>query len=100
MTETLDVGDQARIEGVFTDPAGAALSPTALSVTVKFPSGNPQTFVLGTDSELSEVVAGTIRLLLPITLAGLHKTNWRATAGVIAAGSISFQVRQPYENSD
>ena len=94
MTTEYDIGDLARITAAFTDgTSGAAIDPTAVSLTYKDPAGTLKTLVYGTDNALVKDSTGNYHADINVTLNGTWTYRWFSTGTGQAASEGTFQVR-------
>lgn len=86
-----DVGDRARVWGVFQSLAGVDTDPTTIVCKYQDPSGNETSVTYPT----SIVKSSTGRYYLDIDVdeAGTWYYRWNATGAVVAAGETSFIAR-------
>jgi hypothetical protein len=90
--ETFQVGDKPRLEGTFTNSAGTAIDPTAVSFKVKDPSGNIDTYVYGTNPEVVKEGTGVYYADIEADEAGTWYYRYFSTGTGQAAGEGSFEV--------
>lgn len=103
---THDVGDLVTLWSVFTDALGAQADPTAVTLTVRDPSGvessvTPSPAVEGdlpvasaaTGQTLTDVT-GVYKGEVAIDSSGLWRYRWEGTGAITEAGEGSFHVRR------
>ena len=90
---TYDIGDTVRLKGEFTDDAGAAADPTAVSMIVKDPAGTKTTYTYAL-AQITKLAVGIYYYDLTITMAGDWYYRFSGTGAVVTAGEQYFNVRQ------
>lgn len=84
-----DVGDVARLRAVFTDDAGAAVTPGEVTFRVKAPDGTTTTV------PNEATVMGTYEALVEVTAPGRWRYRVASTGAGQAAGEGEFLARTP-----
>lgn len=90
---TYDIGDQARIAVTFTNIAGTATDPTAISLTVVTPGRASQTYTYAA-AEITRDAVGTYHKDVTLTEHGTWSFRWQATGDLVAAEEGSLFVRR------
>lgn len=93
-TEAKDVGDSIRLNGPFTDIAGADADPTAIVLTIKEPDGGVVTKNWPTPADITKDGTGKFHFDFAITKAGRHIVNWTGTGAVATAAEQEFYARR------
>ena len=93
-TEAKDIGDSIRLNGTFTDIAGADADPTAIVLTVKEPDGVVVTKNWPTPADITTDATGRFHFDFAITKAGRHVVNWTGTGVVATASEDEFYGRR------
>lgn len=88
-----DVGDTARVTGLFYDSADALADPGTLTFTFLDPSGNATTYTYGTDAELVKSTTGTFYVDLVFDERGMWHYRWEASGARVGAQEGQFKVR-------
>lgn len=94
MAEIYDINDQPRITNTFTNLAGDATDPTAVTCNVKSPSGTTTVYTYGTDANLTKLETGVYALDLPLTESGCYKWKFNGTGALIASDQGRINVRR------
>ena len=92
-TNPYDKGDLVRVSVAFTDLAGAAVDPTAVTVRVKPPTGTLVVWVYGTDAEVVKDATGAYHADVDIDETGSWYFRWEGTGAAQAAAERLFTVR-------
>lgn len=87
-----DIGDVARLSSAFTNTAGAAADPTAVTVKVRPPSGEIITRTYAA-SEIVKDSTGNYHFDYTILEEGVHYYKFYGTGAVVAAEESSFEVQ-------
>ncbi len=82
------VGQTVRLSISFSDAAGTALDPAAVTLRVKDPSQAVASY--GLDSGLVKDAVGTFHADITTTLSGAHLYRWEGTTPGCAAESLFF----------
>lgn len=93
-TPANDLGDSIRLNGTYTDIAGAAADPTAIVLTIKEPDGVVVTKNYPTPADITRTALGVFYYDFAITKAGRHVANWTGTGAVATAEEIEFYARR------
>lgn len=88
-----DVGDLVRVSGAFTNAAGAAADPSALTFAYTPPSGATVTLTYGTDAALVKDSTGNYHVDLDLDAAGKWFWRWAATGTAQGAGQGEFDAQ-------
>lgn len=91
--DVYDIGDLVRVSGAFTNAAGTATDPTAVSLKVIAPDGTQTTYVYGTDAEVVKDSTGNYHADLSVSAAGDWHYQWIGTGAVQAAQGGQFVVQ-------
>jgi hypothetical protein len=87
-----DIGDMIRLSGSFTNSAGTATDPTTVTLKVKDPSGNIDTYTYAL-SEVTKDSTGAYHKDITIDEAGQWYYRFVGTGTVAAAEEGEFEVR-------
>lgn len=93
---TYDVGDKIRLTTTFTNLAGSATGPTAVTFKMLLPSGSTTTYVYGTDAELVKSSTGVYYVDWTFTVADTHRYRFAGTGTVTASDEGTILVRRSY----
>ncbi len=93
MVTEYDVGDLVRSSTSFTNSAGAATDPTAITVKWRIEGGSITTWVSGTDVELVNDSTGEYHADVPADSAGVYYVYWAGTGTVTAADEDTWVVK-------
>jgi hypothetical protein len=88
-----DIGDGVRLTGTFTDIAGAAADPTAVTFRMKEPDDTVTVYVYLTDGELVKDSTGVYHVDWTLLQDGDHYWRMEGTGAVIAAAEGYVRVR-------
>ena len=91
-----DVGDKIRITATFTNLAGTATDPTAVTFKIKLPSGTTTTYIYGTDAELVKSATGIYYVDWTFSLADSHRYMFSGTGTVTASDEGTLLVRRSF----
>lgn len=91
MASSYDIGDRPTITGAFTDVAGVAAAPTAVTVKVLDPAGTTTTYT-SPNAAITLGASTTFTFPTPLAAAGNYTVNMTGTAGVQAAAETTFVV--------
>lgn len=94
VTTAYDIGDARRLSIAFTNLAGAAADPTAVTFTMREPDGTETAYVYGANAELVKSGTGAYYVDWAIGQAGRHVYRWVGTGTVAAAESAEFWARR------
>jgi hypothetical protein len=86
-----DKGDLVRVTATFTNSAGAATDPTAVTCRVKSPTATT-VYVYGTDAALVKDATGVFHLDVSAATAGQWYYRWEGTGAVEQADEGAFVV--------
>lgn len=86
------VGDLARVTGVFTNPAETEIDPTGLSFFYTTPAGVTTELVHGTDAALVKDSVGNYHVDVDVTEAGEWHYRWESTGTGQAGQNGQFMV--------
>jgi RPA family protein len=89
-----DIGDQIRINGVFTDSEGDAVDNATVEFSIKDPSGNVVTYIYPDDDEIVKDGVGEYHYLMVIGEAGWWWYRWEGTGSGATAMESYFEVRE------
>ena len=78
-------GRLVRFSAAFTNAAGTATDPTAVTFKIRSPAGTTTTYVYGTDAELVRDSAGNFHVDFAMTAAGDWAHRWEGTGAVVTA---------------
>lgn len=87
-----DLGDVVRITGTWTDSAGIATDPAAITFTYTDPSGNATPLVYGVDAEVVRASTGIYYVDITTDEEGTWFWRWVSTGSGAAANEGSFAV--------
>lgn len=93
-TTAYDIGDLRRLSVSFTDSAGVAGDPDAVTFTMRSPDGVVTTYVYGTDDELARSAVGAYYVDWAITKAGRHAYRFAGAGTLTAAEADEFYARR------
>lgn len=85
MSDSVALGQEARITATFTDSAGAAADPTNVFCQIKEPDGTITSYQYGVDGEVIKSDTGIYYLDLDCDTAGWWAWRWYSTVSVQAA---------------
>ena len=88
-----DIGDTVRLKGAFTNDAGAATDPTAITLTVKDPTGAVTTYTYAL-AQVVKSATGIYYYDLLISKAGDWYYRFEGTGAVATAGEEYFTVKK------
>lgn len=91
---TYDIGDVVRITVAFTNLAGGAVDPGAVTVRVKNPVGVKTSYTYITDTEVLKDSTGNYHLDVEPAIQGVWVYRWEGTGANKGAAEASFQVRE------
>jgi len=94
MSTTYDVGDLVRCTGTFTNAAGTAVDPTAVSFMLRAPSGTETTYTYGVDAELVRDGTGVYHVDVDADEEGAWYYRFESTGTGQAAEESRFYVDQ------
>jgi hypothetical protein len=90
--ETYDEGDLVRVTGTFTNAAGTAVDPAAVTAYCRNPSRVVTTFVYGTDVEVVRSATGVYYMDINANEPGLWRYGFRSTGSGQGADEHRFYV--------
>ena len=90
MTLLADIGDRVTLTATFTDSAGDAVAPTAVTLKVLDPSGNTTTTTSGFTNDSTGVYSYDV----DIDEAGVWHYNFAGTGNAVAADEGEFRVSE------
>ena len=74
-----DYGEVVRARNSYTDPTdGTPIDPSAVTVEVRKPDLTIETFIYGTDPELTKPSIGVYQVLITLSQTGTYKWRWTA----------------------
>lgn len=88
-----DIGDTVRVTVTFTNSAGTATDPSAVTLSVKDPKGTKTTYTYGSSSMVKSAT-GIYYYDLTATLPGSYKYVWKGTGALVVAEENRFEVRR------
>lgn len=91
-----DVGTKVRFQCTFKNLAGAEADPTAVTVKIKDPSGNVETFVYDTDPEVLNPSTGIYYIDQTINESGVWRHRWAGTGAVVVANEAAIRVEKQH----
>lgn len=92
MSNAYDVGDSIRLSCAFTNSAGTAVDPGAVSLKVKVPAGTVATYTY-VGADITRDSAGNYHLDIDLATAGEWSYRWAGTSTNKAATEGEFTVR-------
>ena len=93
-SNTYDLGNLVKSKATFRNPeTKAPLDPTTVSVSVKDPSGNVDTYLFGTDAEVVQSAVGVYYINVDADEAGSFYVRWFSTGTGQAGKERRFTVR-------
>lgn len=92
MANAYDVGDSIRLSVAFTNSAGAAVDPGAVSLKVKAPGGTVTTYTYA-GATVTKDSTGNYHVDLDLPTAGEWLYRWAGTSSNKAATEGGFTVR-------
>lgn len=96
MATTYDIGDRVHLTASFTDNAGAAADPTAVSLKIKNPAGTVTTYTYA-GGAITKDSTGEYHMDYTIPSDAASVGGWLArfegTGSVVAAEETAFSVR-------
>ena len=90
---TYDVGDTARVTGLFYDSSSTLADPGTLTFTFMDEEGNTTTYTYGTDAELVKSTTGTFYVDVVFDAHGMWFYRWEATGVRSGAQEGQFAVK-------
>lgn len=94
MVNAYDVGDLVRVQGSFTNAAGAAVDPSVVTTKVKTPAGVVTTYTYGVDAQLVKLATGIYYVDVSATTSGDWHYRFSSTGDGQAAGENKFYVKE------
>lgn len=91
-----DVGDKVRLTTTFTNLAGTATDPTAVTFRMKLPNGTTTTYVYGTDAALVKSSTGVYYVDWTFTVPDSHRYRFAGTGTVTASDEGTILVRRSF----
>ena len=88
---TYDVGNQVQLAAVFTNTAGAATDPTAITLRVRLPDNSVQTYTYAA-AQVVKSSTGNYYYNYTTTQYGVHYYRFEGTGALTAASDNSFTV--------
>lgn len=93
MATWYNIGDQPRVTVTFTNLAGTATDPTAISCAVQSPQGS-RTYAYGVDPEVTKTSTGVYNLDLTLAAAKEYRYKWSGTGALVASEQGRIAVRK------
>ena len=93
-TPAYDVGDLRRLTVTFTDSAGSAGDPAAITFRLRAPDGTVTAYVYGTDAELVRTAAGVYYVDWTCAKPGRHAYRFEGVGTLTTAEGGEFYVRR------
>ena len=88
-----DIGDTARVTGLFYNASSVLTDPGTLTFSFKDPSGNVTTYTYGTDAEVVKSATGTFYVDVVFDERGMWYYRWEATGARTGAEAGQFRVK-------
>lgn len=92
MTNKYDIGDQVRIEVVFTDEDGAGADPSVIVCKYRRPNGNTTTLEYGDGEGVTRDSEGSYYVDVVTDMPGVWAYRWEGTGVLTAAAEGEFMV--------
>jgi hypothetical protein len=93
MSNVYDIGDCVKFSVSFTNDAGVATDPTAVTLDVQDPSGNEITYTYAAGT-VTKSATGAYYKTVVIDEAGEWYYRWAGTGAVVAAAEAMIWVRE------
>lgn len=87
-----EVGQVVTLTGTFTNAAGVAADPTAITLYIKVPTGAITTLTYA-GSDLTKIGTGVYTYNFAIAMSGRHWYRYVGTGAVVAASESSLDVK-------
>lgn len=94
MANAYEKGGVLRLSAAFTDQAGTAVDPAALTARWRKPDGSVTVKTYGSDAELVRVSLGNFRVDVDLDVEGEWEYRFAGTGANAAAGKKRFRVRE------